>query len=42
MAELGNQTQTFRDTQVTVGWHHKGVEDANRIDRTSEMQHLAQ
>lgn len=40
MAELGNQAQTFRNTQVTVGWHHKAVEDTKRIDRTSEMHHL--
>lgn len=40
MAELGNEAQTFRNSQVTVGWHRKGLEDTNRTDRTSETHHL--
>lgn len=45
MAETANQTQTFRNTQVTSGWCTEVVEDTNRTDSqdrsTSETHRLS-
>ena len=45
MAEVANQTRTFRNTKVALGWHTEVVEDTNKTDSldrsTSEMHRLS-